>query len=113
MPEPYAPQLVPLEGEGQEPTAETPSVESPQKVATARAAEGPQKVATGRAAEGPQKEAVALDTEKPIDTISGVTKEMFEARSAGTPEAAKNEKIIGAIAIGIAILVIIFFALNS
>ena len=50
--------------------------------------------------------------EKPVDTISGATKELLEARSAGTPEDAKREKLIGAIAIGIGLIVLALFALK-
>lgn len=53
------------------------------------------------------------EAQKPIDTVSGVTKELLEARSAGTPEAAKHEKLIGAIAIVFAIIILTYFALNA
>lgn len=53
------------------------------------------------------------NAEKSVDTISGATKEFLEARSATTPEAAKKEKIVGAIAIGIVLILVVIFALNS
>lgn len=48
----------------------------------------------------------STNTNEPIDTISGVTKELFEARSATTPEAKKRESITGVIALVVALLVV-------
>ena len=53
------------------------------------------------------------DREEHIDTISGATTQLLEAQSATTPEGAKREKIVGAVAIGIALIIIVIFALIS
>ena len=53
------------------------------------------------------------EKDAPIDTVSGVTKELFEARSAETPEAKKRESITGIIAIIIALIVLALFAFGS